>query len=104
MVEEGLARVHAIAVAGSWIFGSVLYICDHLITKRSCISRFPFESNCRPVLHVIGGPPRIVSRLYVFPAMAVRFHGVDKFLILDSISGTISSYFSSRKIRNDFGN
>lgn len=40
---------------------------------------------------MICGPPRIVSRLYVFPAMAVRFHCVDKFLILYSISGTISS-------------
>lgn len=52
---------------------------------------FFYVGNCRPVLDVICGPPRIVSRLYVFPAMAVRFHCIDKFLILDSISGTISS-------------
>lgn len=42
MAERGLERVHAVAVAGSWIFGSVSYIWDHLITTRSCVCLFVF--------------------------------------------------------------
>lgn len=67
--------------------------CKSAIISSLHTLAIPILGGCGPVFYMICGPARIESRLYVFPAMAVRFHCVQKFLILDSISCINSSYF-----------